>query len=753
VKSYIADSKQNKTQAAANMESSKQNEDRTTASRSNSSATHPSFTYQEMANNSPKVRQLKFLQEIANHRQGDINDHINPIQLVVNAKYINNLIYTEEQETLSGRDLSEETSLDVATHSIQHGNGIAYIINSIVSYTGLKDLQQVINAMIKGLDIEDHERIALIIGVNANENEKEKMLLAIQSAEEIISSYNFAIALVPMTFTGKKFPYGQMRNQVLQSAETKNMTEYFTHLKLHPYISIQDFDTGSRSVGDNEGAHIFHAIDDLLGPEPEEEGYDDNVEMFDEEEMQDEESYLPSGLDDSKDNKHKINYLPLMIAGGYRVGNKEDLIKRLKAKKVKSMSKWTDLEFAQYADKFIDKIAKDMEYRQQYAELDPMIPYAPEPNLFLDATAVMKGSPNGRRLEFSAGAAEFTGLAKNVHRFAADELETHYSKKYNSAISGLPEVGYAEAAKGILEETRNELTSVSQNNRHPVRESSVMVDYEGLNVETDLSRLATASSSVMPQSHTGLTVVADRIFNSKPDKKGVSTSLARKGFLANLIKTPINANNLLDQKWTTGRVGNGGKMSEAISTPFSPTGYFTDMSHGVQPGYKTAMLHQIAIEQKRREYFDTQFRNHHALVENFKVQSFPFHETPARLMVSNWTNADGDCGIYSLGIIIGDHTLTRANLVLRLNRLGTSASIAAAAGISGSNFSLWLSNDQLINIGSILGFPDIAVVTFNLLTNNWALLNGNPLTSAHIIGAVPASLNGNINHWVVLRRI
>ncbi|NER36771.1 MAG: hypothetical protein F6J93_22780 [Oscillatoria sp. SIO1A7] len=72
--------------------------------------------------------------------------------------------------------------------------------------------------------------------------------------------------------------------------------------------------------------------------------------------------------------------------------------------------------------------------------------------------------------------------------------------------------------------------------------------------------------------------------------------------------------------------------------------------------------------------------------------------------------------------------------------------------ISGDNIKRWLSDDELRNIGNLLGINDISVVIFNTDTNEWMTVQGNPANSENIIGAVPSTIGGEINHWVVLRR-
>ena len=447
-----------------------------------------------------------------------------------------------------------------------------------------------------------------------------------------------------------------------------------------------------------------------------------------------------------------LTFLPLMIAGGYRVGNMEKLFERTKARLQQSGVEISDDKLQEHLRLFVSQIEQDMRHRQQYARLDPLLPYAPEPNLFLDATAVMSGRPSGARLAFGPKGAEFTEMGKNVSRFAADELETLFTERHGEIMREMPEDSPERRAK--VEELNNELLIMSQTHRHPIREIDVHANFEKLTVETDLSRLA-ASAYTDPrtaQSHAGLTTAVDRFFQTKEDKKGSEASKAQKEFFKQLQSLrSIQELDPLNKRWKGKTFKTGKKMSEALSVRYKRGGLFSAMTYGVQPELKKLMLRQIAIEQDMRALMDA-VAKHAAFVQNFQQQAYPLHGTNTQLRVAHWTVADGDCGVYALGDLIQQPDLTREGLVAHLLSLGTDQANAAAGGISGRNNNLWLSWQQVAEIGQLLGLADIAIVTFNLQTNTWAVLHGDPSTSNHIIGGVPASLGGPINHWVVLRR-
>lgn len=308
--------------------------------------------------------------------------------------------------------------------------------------------------MVDGLEKNDNKRIALVVGVNAPEKDQQAMERAIEKVSQLVDKYPFSIALLPNTFRNRKnekFPYGKMRNDVLHSAETKALTQYFMGQNLHPYISVQDFDSSSRRVGNDNGKHVFHTIDKMLSFELE-EGIETKpgkqaaeastpAQKTREQGMNLEHSDVgPSST--QKKGKGGLAFLPLMIAGGYRA-NREGLIARTRARLDAGNVDERHLE-NHVSTKVLPKIEADMAARHAYSQLDPLLPYAPEPNLFLDATAALGTSPTGRTLRFGEGRSEFTEMAKNVSRFAADELQTLFSARLLSGAAALAAGGKME---------------------------------------------------------------------------------------------------------------------------------------------------------------------------------------------------------------------------------------------------------------------------------------------------------------------
>lgn len=682
----------------------------------------------------------------------------------------------------------ETSSLDMAQSSMEHARGIAYIVNAILPYSEISEIPNVVNSILDGLGEDDYGRIAIILGVNAPEEQQQQLEEAVTNAKEVIDALPVAVALVKSTFKGK-FPYGEMRNQVLHSPETRLITDYFTSLRFHPYISVQDFDTGSRRVESEKGKHIFHAIDErLMKPSPDDEDLmglnEDHMNVVDQggssgsamdESSQDhilgEEDLEGYNFDD--DEEGGLESLPLMIGGGYRVGSQKALQENTLKRLEKDKNKWAKKpqSVKDKLSSFPDFIQQDMRYRDQYARIAPLLPYAPEPNLFIDATAVKTGSPvTGQKLRFGSGGAEYTELAKLIGKFSAEELEAYYTQKYHTQKEVVVD------PKELLSDIANQLLVDAQNNRHPVRGEDIHMDFEKLAIETDLSRLAAGmfkAKTTTPQSHKGLGTVTDRLFSSKRDKSGASLSSVNKRFktessgtspfefMMNSMEKPEEAEDDLFNpilKSSGPDITKLGKnLSPALSFPFSESGLFKGLYYGLSPNLKKHLIYQVATQQSREEYMREKLQEEEAHEENFRTNAYPlFQQQGVMLRVQQWTRADGDCGIYSLGILLHQN-LTRFGLIQQLQQRQEQQPDEqvqiALNNISGSNFNRWLSDDEVIQLGTVLGLHNIAMVQFNSGNNVWVTLQSDPATAPMIIGGVPAALNGSVNHWVILQRV
>lgn len=526
---------------------------------------------------SPQAPQNKSrsIQEDMRSRQGKKAPAVRPpvlpykkqvVQGVFNTAYYRYLFHLDDrEESDNDPDIERYSALELTERSINEAQqeeedtedtddtenednemqgGIAYIVNAILPASEVERIPEVIAAIIDGLELADYARIAVVLGINVNthqEGSEQRLSTAMQQASQLAEDFLFPIGLVPLTFSGP-FPYGTMRNGVLHSEETAQLTAYFTALHLHPYISFQDFDTGSRRVGNDEGTHIFYRIDELL-----------------------------SGIS-TDDETCPIPIRPLMIGGGYRPqpGLEEDTQKKLTNAEIRRLGKERIHEIL---SEYPEEIRQDMQARDQLARLHPLLPYAPEPNLFIDAIAAYKESPLTKTpLKFGPNAAEFTELGKRLGLFAAEELDAHYTSRHEQAKESIPvepipmdalpskalhdldkiedspgdveDMSIAEKEKYLRdmdqEEIENELRINTRTNTHPVRGQTFLTDFENTAIATDLSRLAKGRLGKKKlQSHTRLGGVVDRVFESKKNKKGVSLATVKNYFEKMTLKEKI----------------------------------------------------------------------------------------------------------------------------------------------------------------------------------------------------------------------
>lgn len=510
---------------------------------------------------------------------------------------------------------SEDDPWEMETEPALPGPPGAYIVNAILPYTQVGEIRQVIDAMVEGLRDGPRGHVAVVLGINAPSNMKGELQAAMEEAERIVEDIPFPVGLVQSTFPAKDaFPFGTMRNEVLHSPETRMLTSRFVGSGYHPYISFQDFDTGSRRVGSEDGPHVFDAVDDIL-----------------------------AGLNEDSDESEIDDPIrPLMIAGGYRPGSKDELVeatwarvqkeatakpKKSKAKATpakrrpkKSLKDLTREDVEKRLENFPGLIDEDMQARDEYARLDPLLPYAPEPNLFIDATAAYRPSPvSGTRLEFGPGAAEFTALGKSLALYAAEELGSHYEQQLpqgfqpgdlqQRSLFRTNELTPDDDALDVL----GRLQVDAQNNRHPIRGRSFVTDFQNLSTATDLSRLALGHvQNKTPQSHTGLTQVTDRFFANKAAKTGASFAQMRDTFKDQQrpvdfmndryvrqggVQTPDSARYFLDNTMLLGG-GEGQTMSGALQQPLP--GPFSGFHFGTSPQQALYFGHQLALQREHQ---------------------------------------------------------------------------------------------------------------------------------------------------------
>lgn len=300
---------------------------------------------------------------------------------------------------------------------------------------------------------------------------------AIQSARACINKFRFPIALVVSSFNGP-FPFGAIRNDLLNSDATRILSDFHFQNQHYPYISVQDFDDGSRMTP--QGRHIFDAV--------------------------------AEGTEGQR---------PLMMGGGYRPQPYAQYVETTRRSGKTPVSEERYNIFTQY-------ISSDMNHRDAQARFHPLLPYVPEPNLFLDAFAVTDG--NGPK--FGQGGAEYTQLAKGPGVSGAN-------------WKGLGDYSAEEIVKLNISPEEKHMYLSTQ--RHPVRDTMFDVRFNEWSVETDLSRLVNTfdEKSQCPQTH-NLPSTMDRMFAGKSQKSGISFKDANDGMHEMYGEQYFNALSILD---------------------------------------------------------------------------------------------------------------------------------------------------------------------------------------------------------------
>ncbi len=532
--------------------------------------------------------------------------------------------------------------------SIEENRPIAYIVNAILPYTEVEQIPQVIASVLRGLQGGLAARVGFVFGVNAREDRSHQLDAALVRAAAIIEELDVPIAIVRSTFTGA-FPFGVMRNNVMHSQENRDLIAGFAAQGMHPYLSVQDFDTGSRLTG--SGEHIFNYFDNQLNFNAEDFGpaLDDASQLADDDET------LPASR-------------PLLMTGGYRPGAQADLARETQARLEKLMQKpeeerdFSDEQGQGFLDtltmpdkqsqffmEFQQEVDDDMRSREILSRVHPLLPYAPEPNLFLDALPILMQAD----IRFGEGAAEFTNLGKDVNRFLAFELEQYYQNRYESAAQSQDaprikpyrfqfseehpidlesvdlESSFFESPSEDLsppgkEEILEQLKIAAQTGRHPLRGIAFLTDFMSGQIETDLSRLALGklTSGGKLQSHAQLTHVVDRFFDSKKAKTGARFASFRDSFrdfsferrepLRPLESAPYedfeeeippvdDPRGLLKKDLDLFGKNKSNLMSSAISTPFS--GPFEGLSVGLQPSEKGFAGFSASLSNPRDQFF------------------------------------------------------------------------------------------------------------------------------------------------------
>ncbi|WP_158070671.1 DUF6531 domain-containing protein [Micromonospora sp. TSRI0369] len=375
---------------------------------------------------------------------------------------------------------------------------IGFVVNSMLPAADVDQIPEVVRAVTEGL--APGTRVAFVFGVNTTAEVPDLAFRdAVARAARLAEGLDVPVAVNGYAVGTKndKFPYGRTRNQVLRDSDTVAAIQGLAQGgpdgadRRYPYVSIQDFDRGARTIAD--GTHVFDRIN--------------RATRFD-----------PEATGSQTDSPAR----PLMISGGYRVGDAADLVRRtrerlerrardheariteLATRDDKDARRELGIERQKLAavhgglgklatragqDTFVRDFAtavdEDMRSRDRQATVHPMLPYSPEPNLFVDGLLVL-GRPEVR---FGDAGAEFLLLAESLHQAYGDELAVAH--------------GAATPADLPPDVLTTDVQVESQNNRHPDRDLGFMTDFVGAATPTDLSRLAAdfAAGNFLPQSH------------------------------------------------------------------------------------------------------------------------------------------------------------------------------------------------------------------------------------------------------------
>lgn len=355
--------------------------------------------------------------------------------------------------------LTPESYLAQVAASVGQGRPASYVVNAIVdgqTFAQEGRVQNFIDSVLRGLSPEMRGRVAIVIGVNGrvtSENERSLLLDAIDTGTRNINSpVPLAVVAVPMRWSSRAFPFGEARNTTLMSDATRQALHGLVARNSHPYLSFMDFDDYPHTTP--SGPHVFdHFARELAFPAH------------------------------TTTNSAAVMppLRPLLMSGGYRipdgtdtagraqlVGETRERWQRYNAENPKKSLGEPPADLAEMVDEFDREIKEDMRARARMVGQAPFQAYSPEPNLFVDglATLLEGDGLTPPAVRFSAGSAEFNGLALSLMHLAAWEIVQDQGTHPDAPLS-----------------TAAELL------RPAVRGTAFVIDFENAATQTDLSRL------------------------------------------------------------------------------------------------------------------------------------------------------------------------------------------------------------------------------------------------------------------------
>ncbi|MFF3554013.1 hypothetical protein ACFYXL_11425 [Streptomyces tsukubensis] len=382
--------------------------------------------------------------------------------------------------------------------SVNDARPLSFVVNAMIGYDELsrnpEAVDDFITSVLAGLTEKPESgkttgppppKVAFVIGVNGTDDENsadpvhDRINAAIRTARRQWA-VPVALVSVPIHKDNKSFPYGTGRNGVLTSDATR---EAINGLKTetHPYVAFMDLDPYPRTTP--SGRHAFVHFERRLrmggmtGPEAK--------------------GLLPP-------------LRPLLFSGGYNIPAAADADGRarlIEATRDRWMAEATakasksgnpvenppaDLE--NLIPVFDTLIRHDMRIRDRMSGMARMLPYSPEPNLFVDGLVTLlapgeNGAGQGlKEIRFDPGSGEIHGLANKLMEVAAWEIAEEVPKPDAPPETETgPEADKerADAEKDYQEQLR----AAAENLRPPTRGTAFVVDFQEGAVQTDLSRL------------------------------------------------------------------------------------------------------------------------------------------------------------------------------------------------------------------------------------------------------------------------
>ncbi|MEE3921214.1 hypothetical protein V2I01_32370 [Micromonospora sp. BRA006-A] len=323
----------------------------------------------------------------------------------------------------------------------------------------------------------------------------------------------------------------------------------------YPYVSIQDFDRGARTTAD--GTHVFDRIDRRTRFDPESAGPQDEPPAR-----------------------------PLMISGGYRVGDTEELIRRTRERlerrardhqaRIAALPAGSERTTEQqklaavrnglakldtqsgrdaFVRDFTTAVDEDMRSRDRQATVHPMLPYSPEPNLFVDGLLTL-GRPEVRFGEAGAGSSCWPEPAPGVRRGAGRR----------------PRRGDAGRPAGGRPHRRRPGRLAEQQASRP--RPGLHDGLRGRRPPTDLSRLAAdfAVGNFLPQSHAVPTNVNRQLFYTE------GTGFRSTGPNCASPQSPPRSRSPRPPTWCPARRGRGRRRSRRSNCGSSAPNHTTGTS-------------------------------------------------------------------------------------------------------------------------------------------------------------------------------